>query len=137
MNVPDSQQRCLAGEYYVASIISRLGYDIGITLGRAKIVDMVAIGKSGKSVNIQVKCTHHGYDWLVSRKSDGGENSILALVRLGKDCLKRPERYCLRGPLAKELTSDIYESHSPRIGRAKVQKVAKDHDFKLIEEQLD
>jgi len=37
MGKPDSQQRGLAGEYYVAFIFTRLGYNIGITIGRAKI----------------------------------------------------------------------------------------------------
>jgi hypothetical protein len=55
MSKPDSQQRGLAGEYYVASILSRLGYDVGITIGRAKVFDMIAVGPSGKSINIQVK----------------------------------------------------------------------------------
>jgi hypothetical protein len=44
MGKPDSQQRGLAGEYYVAFILSRLGYDIGITIGRAKLFDMMAPG---------------------------------------------------------------------------------------------
>lgn len=58
MYKPDSQQRCLAGEYYVASIISRLGYNIGITIGRAKVFDMIAISPSGKAINMQVKSTY-------------------------------------------------------------------------------
>jgi hypothetical protein len=93
MNKPDSQQRSLAGEYYVASIVSRLGYDIGITVGRAKVFDMTALGPSGRTVKIQVKSTYHGYDWLVAKKFDPSTDSVVALVRLGKDATNRPELY--------------------------------------------
>ena len=51
MDKPDSQQRGLAGEYYVASMICRMGYDVGITIGRAKIFDMVALGSSGITIS--------------------------------------------------------------------------------------
>jgi hypothetical protein len=40
---PDSQQRGLAGEYYVSFILSRLGYDVCFTMGHAKVFDMVAL----------------------------------------------------------------------------------------------
>ncbi len=109
MNKPDSQQRGLAGEYYVASVPSRLGYDIGITLGRAKIFDMVAIGLNGQSVNIQVKCTYHGYDWLVAHEFNPSKNSVVALVRLGMDATQQPELYFLPGARANVSKTTIYD----------------------------
>jgi len=53
MGNPDSQQRGLAGEYYVAFILSRLGYDIGVTIGRAKIFDVMALAPSEKVINMR------------------------------------------------------------------------------------
>lgn len=135
MGKPDSQQRGLAGEYYVAFILSRLGYDIGITIGRAKIFDMMALGDSGRTINIQVKSTYHGYDWLVN-KFDSNTNSVVALVRLGKDAEQKPELYFLPGTRANELITHKYKKHSPRISRADVQKKFQDHDYKLIERML-
>jgi len=133
---PDSQQRGLAGEYYVAFILTRLGYNVGITIGRAKIFDMMATGPSGRTINIQVKSTYQGYDWLVSNKFEHGRNSIVALVRLGKDATQRPELYFLPEALANSLITHKYEKHSPRISRADVRREFKDHGFKLIKQLL-
>lgn len=136
MNEPDSQQRGLAGEYYVAFTLSRLGYDIGITIGRAKVFDMMATCDTGMTINIQVKSTYHGYDWLVGDKFDMGENSIVALVRLGRDPKRQPELYFVPGNRANELITHKYQNHSPRIGRSFVQKEFRDHDFEIIERLL-
>jgi hypothetical protein len=136
MGKPDSNQRGLAGEYYVAFILSRLGYDISLTIGRAKILDMTAIGSAGKTINIQVKSTYHGYDWLVANRFDPSINYIIALVRLGKDAKQRPELYFLPATRANELITHKYKKHSARISRAAVQKKFRDHDFGLIEQLL-
>jgi hypothetical protein len=136
MNKPDSQQRGLAGEYYAAFVLSRLGYDIGITIGRAKIFDMMAVAPSGKSINIQVKATYSYNDWLVTHEFNDSKNSVIALVRLGKNPAQQPELYFLSGLRANKLITHKYKTHSPRISRADVQKESKDHDFKLIERLL-
>jgi hypothetical protein len=136
MNEPDSQQRSLAGEYYVASILCRLGYDIGITVGKAKVFDMVALGMSDRSIKIQVKSTYTYYDWLVAHEFDSSTNSVVALVRLGKDATQEPELYFLRGARANKLRTHKYVSHSPRISRADVRREFQDHDFALIRKLL-
>ena len=136
MDKPDSQQRGLAGEYYVAFILSRLGYDIGITIGRAKIFDMTALSPFGKVVNVQVKSTYHYYDWLVTHEFNSSPNSVVALVRLGKDATQKPELYFIPGAKANGLITHKYKTHSPRISRADVQKEFQDHDFGLIERLL-
>ena len=136
MGKPDSQQRGLAGEYYVAFILSRLGYDIGITIGRAKIFDMVALGLSGRSIHVQVKSNYDYYDWLVKDNFSSSRNSVIALVRLRKDPTQKPELYFLPGEKANKLITHKYKKHSPRISRADVQREFKDHDFGLIERLL-
>lgn len=136
MREPDSQQRGLAGEYYVAFILTRLGYDIGITIGRAKIFDMMARGTSGRAINIQVKSTYLGYDWLVTR-FDSSSDSVVALVRLGKDATREPELYFLPGERANRLITHKYEKHSPRISRSDVLREFKDHDFGVIKQLLE
>ena len=135
MGKPDSQQRGLAGEYYVAFTLSRLGYNIGITVGRAKIFDMMAHGTTGSTINMQVKSTYHGYDWLVAG-FDPSRNSVVALVRLGKDATQKPELYFLPGERANKLITHKYKKHSPRISRTDVQREFEDHDFGLIEQLL-
>jgi hypothetical protein len=136
MGKPDSQQRGLAGEYYVAFVLSRLGYDVSITIGRAKILDLTALAPSGKSLNVQVKTTYAYYDWLVKAKFDTSHYYVIALVRLGKDPTQKPELYFLPASEANKLIDSRYPTHSPRINRAKVQKKFQDHDFELIEQLL-
>jgi hypothetical protein len=136
MEIPDSQQRGLAGEYYVAFTLSRLGYNIAITIGRAKIFDMMAHGTSGNTINIQVKSTYHGYDWLVGG-FDSSRNSVVVLVRLGKNATQEPELYFLPGERANKLITHKYKKHSPRISRADVRRGFKDHDYRLIERLLE
>jgi len=134
---PDSQQRGLAGEYYVAFILTRMGYDIGITIGRAKVFDMMATGPSGTTINIQVKSTYCGYDWLVAHEFSSSANSVVALVRLGKSTTEKPELYFLPGAKANKLITHKYPKHSPRISRADVQENFVDHEFGLIEQLLE
>ena len=136
MPKPDSQQRGLAGEYYVAYVLSSLGYDIGITIGRAKVFDIMATGQSGETINIQVKCNYKYYDWLVSHDFNASRNSVVALVRLMADATVQPELYFLSGKQANALITHQYKSHSPRINRSDVQSVSQDHDFSLIESLL-
>ncbi len=132
MPKPDSQQRGLAGEYYVAAIITWLGYDIGITLGRAKVFDMMVAGPKGRTINMQVKTTYQGYDWLVAHKFDPASNSVVAFVRLGKDPKKQPELYFVPALKANKLITHKYPNHSRRISRAGILNKFKDHDFSLI-----
>jgi len=136
MGKPDSQQRGLAGEYYVAFILSRLGYDIAVTLGRAKVFDMVALAASGKVIKIQVKSTYSGSDWLVAHEFSPSKNSVVALVRLGKDPTQEPELYFLPGVKANEMITHKYKTHSPRISHADVQRKFTGHDFGLVERLL-
>jgi hypothetical protein len=136
MTKPDSQQRSLAGEYYVASILSRLGYDIGITIGRAKVFDITAIASSGKEINIQVKSNYANYDWLVKGHFNSSRNSVVALVRLKKDPTQKPELYFLPSSQANKLINDRYSTYSPHISRRAVQKICQDHDFTLVERLL-
>ena len=135
MDKPDSQQRGVAGEYYVAFILSRLGYDIGITIGRAKIFDMMVRAPTGKAINIQVKTTYNYNDWL-AHQFDSSPNSVVALIRLGKDATQKPELYFVPGAKAKELLTHKYPTHSPRVSRAEVRKEFQDHDFGLIKQLL-
>jgi hypothetical protein len=135
--IPDSQQRSLAGEYYVAFILSRLGYDVCFTMGHAKVFDMVAIAPSGESLNVQVKCTYNYGDWLVRREFNSSANSIVALVRLGNNSEEKPELFFLPGEKANTLITHKYKTHSPRISRTDVRDVYTDHDFELVRQLLE
>ena len=51
---PDRNCTHLAGEYFVAAELCRRGYSIGVTMGNAKAVDLLA-EKGSKTIAIQVK----------------------------------------------------------------------------------
>ena len=45
----------LAAEFYVLSMLHRLGFDASLTLGNKKAVDIVVVRDSGNVVTIDVK----------------------------------------------------------------------------------
>ncbi len=51
---PDRNSTHLAGEYFVAAELYRLGYSVGMTIGNAKAIDILA-EKDGRIVAVQVK----------------------------------------------------------------------------------
>jgi len=53
----DNNNIGIAGEYYIASLLSYYGCVTTITLGRAKLFDILAVTPNNKSVKIQVKTT--------------------------------------------------------------------------------
>jgi hypothetical protein len=50
----DRNSTHLAGEYFVAAELYRRGFSVGMTIGNAKAIDILAI-KENKSVSVQVK----------------------------------------------------------------------------------
>lgn len=60
---PDRNSTHLAGEYFVAAELYRLGYSVGMTIGNAKAIDILA-EKYGKTTCVQVKA-------IRSKKSGG------------------------------------------------------------------
>lgn len=51
---PDRNSTHLAGEYFVAAELYRLGYSVGMTIGNAKAIDILA-EKGGRMIPVQVK----------------------------------------------------------------------------------
>ncbi len=55
----------LASEFYVMSVLYRLGLDANLTLGNKKSVDIVVVHAPGDTVTIDVKAVAGRVDWLV------------------------------------------------------------------------
>lgn len=51
---PDRNSTHLAGEYFVAAELYRLGYSVGMTIGNAKAIDIL-LEKNGRMIPVQVK----------------------------------------------------------------------------------
>jgi hypothetical protein len=55
----------LAAEFYVLSMLYRLGFDASLTLGNKKAVDIVVVLEAGRSVTIDVKGLAGAHGWLM------------------------------------------------------------------------
>lgn len=55
----------LASEFYVLSVLYRLGFDASLTLGNKKAVDIVLVFDEGHSLTIDVKAVAGKQDWLM------------------------------------------------------------------------
>ena len=133
---PDSNQRGLAGEYYVSSLLCRMGYAVALTIGNAKTIDLTASNSSCVALNFQVKATLSGHDWLVRGRFNEHENLIIALVRLGANACQRPELYLITPQEANSVLDERYVNHSPRLRRTAVSAIRGDHDLCLITDRL-
>ncbi len=70
----DRNSTHLAGEYFVAAELYRLGYCVGMTIGNAKAIDILG-EKDGRMVPIQVKAIRDkksvGWPMMKARVEDG------------------------------------------------------------------
>jgi hypothetical protein len=53
----------LASEFYVLSMLHRLGADAALTLGNKKAVDIIVVNANGTTSTIDVKGLEKRYDW--------------------------------------------------------------------------
>jgi hypothetical protein len=53
----------LAAEFYVLSMLHRLGADAALTLGNKKAVDILVVNENGTTSTIDVKGLEKRYDW--------------------------------------------------------------------------
>lgn len=71
----------LASEFYVLSMLYRLGIDASLTLGNKKAVDIIAVNKDGSTITIDVKGIAGKYDWPADNIRDFSKPShFYALV---------------------------------------------------------
>lgn len=53
----------LAAEFYVLSMLHRLGIDASLTLGNKKAVDIIVVNENREMITIDVKGLAGSYDW--------------------------------------------------------------------------
>ena len=101
----------LASEFYVLSMLHRLGCDASLTLGNKKSVDIVVVRESGNVVTIDVKGLAGTTSWPVDNVKKVAKDHFLVFVSyLGKigDYTVSPEVYVVP---SKKLAPLVY--HSP------------------------
>lgn len=110
----------VAGEYFVAAELSRMGHVASITLRNTKGIDVVASNQdSSKSVAIQVK-TNRGTkkSWMLNKKAEGycGDNLYYVFVNLrGK--AERPDFHIVPSMLVAEYIRETHKKWLVEPGR--------------------
>lgn len=91
----------LSGEYFVAAELLRRGYSVGITMGNAKAIDILA-EKDGKQFIIQVKAIFKkkNVGWPMM-KEKVNENIFYVFVNLNGDKMTEPDYFIATGIEAK------------------------------------
>ena len=85
----------MAGEFFVAAQLQRLGAAASVTYGNAKRADVVAISKSNAQVVvIEVKTSSSG-SWPIGSRVPKPSNQIWVFVHLPTHSLDAPEYYVL------------------------------------------
>jgi hypothetical protein len=64
----ESSNTNLASEFFVASQLFRLGYNVTITLGKTKEIDLVVMNENGKVITIDVKGLKNKTNWPIKPK---------------------------------------------------------------------
>lgn len=86
----------LAAEFYVLSVLHRLGISATLTLGNKKSVDIVITHDAGDATTVDVKGLAGTTNWPIDNIKEGKENHFLVFVTfLGKisDLSVLPEVY--------------------------------------------
>ncbi len=122
----------LAAEFFVLSMLHRLGMDASLTLGNKKSVDIVVVRDSGKVVTIDVKGLAGTTSWPVDNvKKIAKEHFFVFVSYLGKinDCSASAEVYVVP---SQKLESLVY--HSPNGKRRVLQLARMRRDGKRFED---
>lgn len=92
----------LSGEYFVAGELLRRGFSVGITMGNAKAIDILA-EKDNKQFIIQVKAIYKkkNVGWPMM-KDKVYSNHFYVFVNLNGDKMAEPDYFICTGTQAKE-----------------------------------
>ena len=70
----------LAAEFYVLSVLHRLGAEANLTLGNKKSVDIVVVRDAGNAATVDVKGLAGTTSWPVDNLKEGKPNHFIAFV---------------------------------------------------------
>ena len=86
----------ISSEFLVAGELARRGYNVTLTLGNTKSIDLL-IEKNGKLIPVQVKGIQRRKSvcWNISLAKIDGTSMIYILVNLNADTLEHPEYFIL------------------------------------------
>lgn len=98
--ISDRNSTHLAGEYFVAAELYRMGYSVGMTIGNAKAIDIL-VEKDGLMIPVQVKAIRDkkSVGWPMMKDKVRGD-VIYVFVLLNPPGMK-PDYYVATGEEAK------------------------------------
>jgi|SRR6185312_11851037 len=93
----------IASEFLVAGELARRGYNVTLTMGNTKAIDLL-IEKDGKLIPIQVKGIQRKRSicWNISLSKIQDHSITYVLVNLNSDSLEQPEYFILTETEVKE-----------------------------------
>jgi len=97
---PDRNSTHLAGEYFVAAELYRRGYHVGMTIGNAKAIDILA-EKGGRNISIQVKAIRDKKSVGWPMMEDRVEEGIMYVFVLLNDPETKPDYFIATGQEAR------------------------------------
>jgi hypothetical protein len=102
------QNTNLASEFYVASLLFRLGYSVTITLGHTKEIDLIVVNENGKKISIDVKGLVGKTNWPIKPKLIREDHFYVLVTYLDKfnELNVVPEVYIIPSVEVKDLISD-------------------------------
>ena len=127
----------LAAEFYVLSVLHRLGMSATLTLGNKKSVDIVIARDAGDAVTVDVKGLAGVTNWPVDNLKAGRSRHFIVFVTfLGKidDLGVSPESYIVP---SKEVSALIYQNPAGNrrvipLGRARKTWAKYKHAWQLL-----
>jgi hypothetical protein len=86
----------ISSEFFVAAELARRGYNVTLTLGNTKAIDLL-VEKEGKLIPLQVKGIQRRASicWNISLAKIEGHSLFYILVNLNADTLEAPEYFVL------------------------------------------
>lgn len=106
--LPPKNSTGLAGEYFVAAELYRRGWSVGMTIGNAKSIDILA-EKNGKAIQIQVKTIFRKESIGWNMNEDRLQDPIM-FVLVNLNGLDQPDYYILTA-------GEILKYHKQYAGR--------------------
>jgi hypothetical protein len=104
----ETQNTNLASEFYIASLLFRLGYSVTITLGHTKEIDLIVTNKNSKKISVDVKGLGGKTNWPIKPKLISEDHFYVLVTYLNKfrNLEVVPEVYIIPSLQVRDLITD-------------------------------
>lgn len=104
----------IAGEFFVAAQLQRLGISASVTYGNAKKADIVAISEDGnRALKIEVKTTSQP-KWIIGSYVPVDSETLWVLVHIPEDDNSPPSFYVMTQAEMRKILLPIHEAYNKK-----------------------